>query len=134
MKKVIQSLGCVLFAIFALLFTTVSVSAQDATKVDPDHYKVEFENDLVRIVRISYDPGEKSVMHEHPDGVVVFLTEGGETTFTFPDGSTEVATTKSGIAAWSTAVTHLPENTGDKPLEAILIEFKIKPEMASKTD
>ena len=32
--------------------------AQDAAKVDPKHYKVEFENDQVRVLRISYGPHE----------------------------------------------------------------------------
>ena len=45
----------------------------DATKVDPKHYKVEFENDQVRMVRIKYGPNEKSGMHEHVSGAVVFL-------------------------------------------------------------
>jgi quercetin dioxygenase-like cupin family protein len=38
-------------------------SADDPVRVDSKHYKVEFENDRVRVVRISYAPGERSVMH-----------------------------------------------------------------------
>ena len=38
----------------------------DPTSVDAAHYKVEFENDRVRILRITYGPGEESVMHHHP--------------------------------------------------------------------
>ena len=40
--------------------------AQDPVAVDPDHYKVVFENDQVRVLRITYGPQEESVMHEHP--------------------------------------------------------------------
>jgi len=47
----------------------------DPITVDPKHYNVEFENDQVRIVRITYGPGEKSVMHGHPSSVLVFLTD-----------------------------------------------------------
>ncbi|MGA8149381.1 MAG: hypothetical protein WB952_00270, partial [Terriglobales bacterium] len=50
-------------------------TADDPVKVDPKHYKVEFENDRVRVVRIKYKPGEKSVMHSHPESVAVFLTD-----------------------------------------------------------
>src|ERR1700735_4725058 len=47
----------------ALLCLTGSVAfAQDPVKVDPKHYKVEFENAQVRILRIHYGPHEKSVM------------------------------------------------------------------------
>jgi hypothetical protein len=38
-------------------------SGDDSVKVDPKHYKVEYENDRVRVVRIKYKAGEKSVMH-----------------------------------------------------------------------
>lgn len=50
-------------------------SADDPVRVDSKHYKVEFENDRVRVVRISYAPGERSVMHSHPESVAVFLTD-----------------------------------------------------------
>src|SRR2546422_2308742 len=39
--------------------------APDAVKVDPKHYKVELENDRVRVVRITYGPHEKSRSEEH---------------------------------------------------------------------
>ena len=57
--------------------------AQDPVKVDPTHYKVEFENKQVRVLRISYGPHEKSVMHGHPATVAVFLRE-GRARFAFP--------------------------------------------------
>jgi len=44
-------------------------TADDPMKIDPKHYKVEFENDRVRVVRIKYKPGEKSVMHSHPESI-----------------------------------------------------------------
>ena len=126
MKTKINSVVCISLSLLVLMFIFESASAQDATKVDPKHYKVEFENDLVRVLRITYAPGEKSIMHEHPDGVVVFLTD-GKSKFTFPDGKTEESTTKAGQVGWSSAVVHLPENTGEKPMEVILIEMKVLP-------
>ncbi len=50
----------------AAIAAPLVVIAQDPVKVDAKHYKVEFENDQVRVLRITYGPGEKSVMHEHP--------------------------------------------------------------------
>ncbi len=43
--------------------------------VDAAHYKVEFENDQVRVLRVIYGPLEKSVMHEHPASIGVYLTD-----------------------------------------------------------
>jgi quercetin dioxygenase-like cupin family protein len=114
---------------FTALFTVILLTrvgfAQDATKVDPKHYKVEFENDEVRVLRITYGPGEKSVMHSHPEGVVVFLSD-GNSKFTFPDGTTQDTKVKAGQVIWTSESTHQPENTGDKSFEVIQVEMKIK--------
>ncbi len=113
--------------LFAVMIFAGNSFAQDATEVDPDHYKVEFENDDVRVLRINYEPGDKSVMHSHPEGVVVFLTDGNGR-FTYPDGKTEDMEFNSGLTIWTAATTHQPENTGDKPFEIIQIEMKTKKE------
>ena len=118
-----------LLSIFTVLFTVIILSgycfAQDAVKVDPKHYKVEFENDQVRVLRITYAPGEKGVMHSHPEGVVVFLND-GDGKFTFPDGKTQDNKFKAGTVIWSPETTHQPENTGKNPFEVIQIELKKK--------
>ena len=48
-----------LLAVLALALVTTSASAQDPVKVDPKHYKVEFENDQVRVLRIHYGVGNR---------------------------------------------------------------------------
>ena len=112
-----------MFALLLFLLPVRIAFAQDPVKVDAKHYKVVFENNSVRVLRIHYGPHEKSVMHEHPAGVVVFLTD-QRGKFTYPDGKTEEAQGKAGDALWSEATKHLPENTGDKPFELILVEQK----------
>jgi quercetin dioxygenase-like cupin family protein len=115
------------FGAIALLLVAavVPARAQDPVKVDPKHYKVEFENDEVRVLRITYGAHEKSVMHEHPGAIAVFLTD-GQVKFTFPDGKTQDAPIKAGTTMWTPAGQHLPENMGDKPFELILVEMKPK--------
>ena len=110
--------------VFAVWLTAaMSAHAQDAVKVDPKHYKVEFENEQVRVLRVTYPAGEKSVMHEHPANVAVFLTDGlGK--FTLPDGKTEEVPIKAGTTMTGGAEKHLPENVGGKPFELILVELK----------
>jgi mannose-6-phosphate isomerase-like protein (cupin superfamily) len=97
--------------------------AQDPVKVDPKHYKVEFENDKVRVLRITYGIGEKSIMHGHPNAVAVFLADAGAK-FTYPDGKTEEVDMKAGQAMWFPAIEHLPENRLDKPIHLIFVELK----------
>ena len=108
-----------------LAAAAVSARAQDPVKVDPKHYKVEFENDQVRVLHVTYGAHEKSVMHEHPGALAVFLTD-GQSKFTFPDGKTQDAPIKAGTTMWTPTGKHLPENTGDRPFELIVVEMKAK--------
>ncbi len=116
--------------VVALAFFIISLAAnavaQDPVKVDSNHYKVEFENAQVRVLRIKVGPGEKSIMHRHPNAVAVFMTDVNGR-FTFPGGKTEDTARKAGDVMWTPAVTHLPENLGDQPFEVILVELKAKP-------
>ena len=117
-------------AIIAVLFLLFAypAAAQDPAKVDPQHYKVIFEDTGIRVLRLTYGPHEKSVMHQHPfGGCVIFLTEfHGKSTD--PDGNViredhtpgEVACDSSRRGMFQ----HLPENTGDAAFELILIERK----------
>ncbi len=98
-------------------------SGADPVQVDSNHYTVEVENDKVRVLRIKYGPHEKSVMHGHPAGVGIFLTE-STGRFTYPDGTTEDIVGTPGQVVLFDAVEHLPENLGDQPLEVIFVELK----------
>jgi quercetin dioxygenase-like cupin family protein len=109
-----------------LCFVAAPALAQDPVKVDPQHWKVEFENDQVRVLRFKGGPHEKSPMHEHPNTVFVSLT-GGKTRFTLPDGKTRESPRKAGEVVWAPAEKHSSESLSDKPQEGILIELKGKP-------
>ena len=99
------------------------VFAEDAVIADPAHYTVEFENDMVRIIRIKYGPGEKSVMHTHGPNVSILLTE-STIRMSLPDGTFEELTTVAGGAQWSDAQEHLPEKLSGETLEVVLVEIK----------
>src|SRR5919197_6058748 len=120
-----QKLTCTLIVGALGVAAAALLVAQDPVKVDPKHYKVEFENDQVRVLRIHYKPGEKSVMHAHPDSVAVFLTD-NTVRFSYPDGKSEEKNGKAGDAMWTPAGTHLPENIGSTPTDVILVELKSK--------
>ena len=110
-------------SLVVVAFFSSAVLAEDAVVADPEHYTVEFENDKVRIIRIKYGPGEKSVMHTHGPNVAVFLTANASR-FTLPDGTTVEATTEVGVTQWTDAEEHLPENLSDETLEVVLVELK----------
>jgi uncharacterized RmlC-like cupin family protein len=100
------------------------VFERDPVKLDAKHYKVEMENDRVRVVRIKYGGKEGSVMHQHPPGVAVFLT-GAHFEFSYPDGKAEDIQAKAGDFLWFGDVwEHNPENLSDSGAEVIYIELK----------
>jgi quercetin dioxygenase-like cupin family protein len=108
-----------------LCLVVLPALAQDPVKVDPEHYKVEFENAQVRVLRIHHDPHDRAPMHEHPAGVVVWLTEGHEK-LTLPDGKTQESHTKAGQVSWTAGTKHAVENLSDRPFEVIFVELKPK--------
>src|SRR5881275_3706349 len=113
----------VLLIVLFVMAAALPSLAQDAVKVDPKHYKVEFENSSVRILRIKYGPHEKSVMHSHPDSVAIFQSD-GRVKFTYPNGKSEERDMKAGQAVFTPAGRHLPENLTDNDMEVILVELK----------
>jgi len=125
MKKLTLAATLLLASIaaFGLIAQAQNTAKPDPVKVDPKHYKVVMENEKVRVLRITYAPGEKSVMHYHPDAVAYYLSD-GKSRMTTPDGKSQDLPIKAGGADFTPAGMHLPQNTGDKPFELILVEMK----------
>ena len=105
------------------LLASAAAFAQDPLKADPQHYKVEFENDKVRVLRVRIGARAKSPSHSHPDHVVVALTD-TKVRHTSPDGKASEREAKAGATLWTPATTHAGENTGDKPFEVVIVELK----------
>jgi hypothetical protein len=109
--------------ILLVLLWSGTALAQDPVKVDAQHYKVVFENTSIRVLKISYPPGGKSVMHQHPESIVVPLSA-SKVRFNLADGKSEVNDMANESAMYSAAGTHNPENIGTGSVDALLIEFK----------
>ena len=113
MKNLFHLITAALFAAAISFSVAQTTMAQDPVKVDAKHYKVEFENDQVRVLRVNYGPREKSVMHRHPAGVAIFVTD-AHSKFTFADGKAEERRPKAGEVMWTPAGSHLPESLSDE--------------------
>jgi quercetin dioxygenase-like cupin family protein len=99
-------------------------TALDPPVIDPKHYKIEFENDQVRVVRVKFPAHQGAPMHEHQlNRVVVYLTD-QNTRMTAPDGKVDTSTHKAGEASWGGPTKHKEDNMMDGPFEAIVVEFK----------
>jgi len=100
-------------------------AAQDPTKVEPRHYKLQFENERVQVVSVHYGPHEKSEMHDHPGGVSVSVT-GGHLRFTDENGKVREVYAKAGEARWFPPFKHKVENLGNEPYDGVYIGLKGK--------
>jgi quercetin dioxygenase-like cupin family protein len=96
----------------------------DPLKVDPGHYKLEFENPQVRVLRVRIPAHGVAPMHAHStDRVTVFLTDQN---FQTKDSTGKVATVehKAGDVAWGPPIEHSEKNLSDQPFEAVSVEIK----------
>jgi quercetin dioxygenase-like cupin family protein len=109
-------------AVLGLLFS-LPAFAQDPVKVDPQHYKVIVDNPSVRVLRVSYPAGAKSVMHSHPDTMFISLAP-SKARFTAPDGKFQDMDIAAESALYIPADTHNSSNIGTTPIDGILVEFK----------
>src|SRR6266568_2481864 len=107
--------------------------AQDVVQLAPDHVKVVFENDRVRVLHFNEPGHSKLPMHSHPAYVTVgFTTDNSK--YTFPDGKSSDQRTKADDVTYSKGITHAYENLSDTASESVMVELK-KPDAdgAAKT-
>lgn len=99
-----------------------TMDSADPTTTDPELYKVIFENDRVRVLEYTDEPGSSTRPHRHPDTVMYPLT-----TFRrrISAGGRQVEVDiPAGGVRWVAAQEHAGENIGDTPTHAIFIELK----------
>jgi quercetin dioxygenase-like cupin family protein len=111
------------FAAMIGLTVASPAAAQDPIKSNPDVYKLVFENASVRVLRVSVKPGAKTTMHDHPDTVIVALSN-ARVKFTGADGKPVDSALKVDQAMWAPAEKHMGENLEKSPVEVILVELK----------
>ena len=86
---------------------------------DPDHFKVELDNNQVRVLRLNLAKGEKTRSYDaRLERLLVPLTQAR---LKLAGAAMQL---KPGEVRWLTPGTGGDENAGDTPLEAILVEFK----------
>jgi hypothetical protein len=120
-----------LSAIFFLL--AITVHAQDPLKVAPQAYKLEFENEWVKVMRVHYGPHEKIPPHDHTEraAAYVYLNDGGPVIFKhigLAYGAVTRPATKAGSFRLYKAIkeVHEVENTSDLPSDFLRVEFKTR--------
>jgi uncharacterized RmlC-like cupin family protein len=99
-------------------------SSLDPVKRDPKHYKVEFENAQVRVLRVTIEAHGVAPMHEHSlNRVTVYLTD-QEFRTKDSDGKAGIVKHKAGDVVWGTPATHMEENLSGNQFEVVAVELK----------
>lgn len=124
-----------LFA-FATIATIVTVAAraQDAVQTLPDSYKLEFENEWVKIVRVHYEVRAKLPPHTHTHWATayVYLNDSGPVVFShigLDYGAVTRPPTKAGSFRLFRGLEeiHAVENLSPLPSDFLRVEFKTDP-------
>lgn len=102
------------------------LEAQDPLDVAPEMYRLLFENERVRVMEVTFQPGQSIKPHSHPDHYV-YVAEGGKLRISHPDGTSMDAALNVGDVVWIPAETHWAENIGDSVVRLIVNELKEPP-------
>ena len=100
-------------------------SSLDPVTLDPDKFRVRFENEHVRVLEAKIDPGKSHGMHAHPKHLIYTLSS-YRVQDTFTDGDTKVMERDAGELLWGDELTHATENIGGTQVHALIIELKDK--------
>jgi hypothetical protein len=117
----------------------VSLAAILSAQVAPSDATIEFENSLVRVVRVRYQPHQKTAMHDHPatPTVYVYVTDGERLRISH-EGEDPVIRppVKAGAIRFQHAVAerHIVEELDGVASEYLRLELKAQPADQPPTD
>ena len=96
----------------------------DVLEVPKSGYNLIMENEKVRVMEMKLKPGEKSLMHNHPNDHVVYVFNNAKFKLSFPDGNSNEFELKAGQALWIEAGPHETENIGTTNGHNLVTEIK----------
>jgi hypothetical protein len=104
------------------------VKGKDALQADPKHYKLELENDRLRVLRLTLKGDEAVPVHDDRDALFVCIAVGSDKAchirLTPPGGRSQDIHMQAGDSRWIYADTRSEWNLGTQPLELLVIETK----------
>jgi hypothetical protein len=96
---------------------------RDPLQLDPKHYRLDFENEHVRTIRLTLKADEAVPMHDDVDALAVCIQE-CHLRFTRIDGRIQDVHMESGETRWLYGDTHSAKNLNTHPMEMVFIEVK----------
>jgi quercetin dioxygenase-like cupin family protein len=96
-------------------------AATDPTKVAGSFYKSMRDTLGIRVLIATYQPGQSSAMHSHPDAAI-YAISGGTASFTQKDGTKRTNELKTGMTMFTPADTHSVKNVGKTTMKVLIVE------------
>lgn len=103
-------------------YNDTTTGAADPVATNPEFYRLLWENNDVRILEYRDTPGQETTPHDHPNTVLIALTD-FQRRLTIGNREQDVALA-AGSAQWLPAQTHSGKNVGDTATHTILVEIK----------
>ena len=86
----------------------------------PANVSLEFDNQVLTVLRIRLAPHEKTPMHDLTPRLVVWLSD-ADIRDTFADGHSDEMRRSAGAVDWVPAQRHAGENLSDRPVEFLAV-------------
>jgi len=113
------TLALVVVAFAAGSLAQSSQTLPDAVTADSKHYSVEFENDIVRVLRVRLGAGESAPRHAHVAYCAIEISDSS-----LKEGNGPTSESKAGQVFCGDATSHAPTNVGKALAESVVVEFK----------
>lgn len=100
------------------------VKGKDAFTADPKHYKLDTENDRMRVLRLKLKADEAVPVHDDRDALFVCVVKDCHLRLARPGGRSQDVHLQAGESRWIYADTRSEKNLSSEPLEMLVIELK----------
>lgn len=121
MMKIILAIGTLCLP----LAGQAAVEAMDPLKVGKSAYTLKAEDNDVRMMEVSFAPGQKMAMHEHPKHSI-YVLQGGALKISREGQEAQVMQLKQGETVIMEAQKHEAQNTGKTRVKLLVTELKGK--------
>ena len=101
-------------------------SIPDVLEEKAKRYNLLMENESVRVMEMRLKPGQKSLMHNHPNDHVVYVFEDAKFNLSNPEGNSDEFELKAGDVLWIESGQHEAENTGTTEGHNLVVEIKAR--------
>lgn len=96
----------------------------DAVNVAGHLHTILYEDDKMRVLKVTVKPGDEAEMHWHPRNMNYILKSGSLKFIDPQNNSKEIFLNEGDVTSWKEPGFHAVVNTGDSVVETVQVELK----------